>query len=321
MRSAATVVFIACALLSGAMAQVARKTKTNPKDGLTYVWIPPGTFTMGCSPGDSECYSLEKPAHRTAITKGFWIGQTEVTQAAYGYVTRRNPSRFKGASLPVEDISWDDASTYCQAVGMRLPTEAEWEYAARGGNPAARYGTLDVVAWYNGNSGGRTHEVGQKQPNGYGLFDMLGNVSEWVKDWFDREHAGSSRVSDPQGPSSGQGRTLRGSSWNLDSRDTRVSQRDELEPANHDGGIGVRCAGDSVFPTGEQSTAGLPPPPPPHEENPAAKADSPTRKRIPVEAAVMQANLIHKVQPAYTPLARQAKIEGDVEFSVAGQSR
>jgi formylglycine-generating enzyme required for sulfatase activity len=218
--------------------------KVNPKDGLTYVWISPGTFTMGCSPGDSECADDEKPAHQVTITKGFWIGQTEVTQAAYERVTRGNPSHFKGVALPVE-TNGVEAGAYCKAVGMRLPTEAEWEYAARGGNPAARYGTLDTIAWYDGNSGNRTHEVGQKQANGYGLYDMLGNVWEWVADWYDPNYYASSPASDPKGPSSGQLRTLtlRGGSWFNGSRFARASIRFWVGPGGRYDNFGVRYAG------------------------------------------------------------------------------
>jgi formylglycine-generating enzyme required for sulfatase activity len=100
--------------------------KVNAKDGLTYIWIPAGTFTMGCSPGDNECFDDEKPAHEVTISRGFWIGQTLVTQAAYKRVVGANPSRFKGEQLPVETVSWNDAQSYCRTVGMRLPTEGTW---------------------------------------------------------------------------------------------------------------------------------------------------------------------------------------------------
>jgi hypothetical protein len=136
----------------------AGEIKVNSKDNLRYAWIRPGKFMMGCSLGDSQCYDDEKPAHEVGISLGFWLGQTEVTQAAYQAVTRKpNPSHFNGNDLPVEEVSYDEAKSYCEAVGMRLPTEAEWEYAARAGSTAGRYGDLDQVAWYSGNSaaGGR----------------------------------------------------------------------------------------------------------------------------------------------------------------------
>lgn len=174
------------------------RVRTNPKDGLRYVWTPPGTFTMGCSPGDSERHDDEKPAHRVTITKGFWLGQTEVTQAAYQRVVGTDPSDFKGANLPVEQVSWDQAQAYCQAIGGRLPTEAEWEYAARAGSVQSRYGDIDRIAWYYGNSGGHTHEVAQKEANAWGLYDMLGNVWEWTADGYGGYAPGS--AVDPAGP-------------------------------------------------------------------------------------------------------------------------
>jgi len=218
--------------------------KVNPKDNLPYVWIPPGTFTMGCSPGDGECYDDEKPAHQVTLTRGFWIGQTEVTQEAYERVIGKNPSHFRGDKLPVENVNWNEARAYCNAVGMRLPTEAEWEYAARGGNASARYGSLDAVAWYSGNSGSKTHEVGQKEKNAYGLYDMLGNVWEWTADWYDAKYYASSPPNDPPGPSSGQYRALRGGSWLYSAGYARASYRARYEPEFRYVNLGLRCAGD-----------------------------------------------------------------------------
>jgi formylglycine-generating enzyme required for sulfatase activity len=222
---------------------------------------------MGCSPGDGECFPNEMPAHVVTITKGFWVGQTEVTQEAYQKVTGKDPSHFKGAKLPVEGIIWSEAQNYCRMAGMRLPTEAEWEYAARAGSSAGRYGSLDQIAWYNGNSGNRTHEVGQKQANAWGLYDTLGNVLEWVADWFDERYPAGSQT-DPRGPNRsymtifvvragapaprGQYRAVRGSSWDPGTpvaRDygsglARVSRRGWLDQGRRDGGIGVRCVGE-----------------------------------------------------------------------------
>jgi formylglycine-generating enzyme required for sulfatase activity len=162
----------------------------NPRDGLTYVWIPPpagGTLMMGCSPGDTECYLDEKQQHLEQIANGFWLGRTEVTQKAWkNVISGENPSYFKGDDqLPVENVDWNQATAYCQAIGGRLPTEREWEYAARGGEAGPRYGSLADIAWYGGNSGGKTHPVGSKKhPNAFGLDDMLGNVWEWTDtDW------------------------------------------------------------------------------------------------------------------------------------------
>ena len=218
------------------------KTKVNPRDGLTYVWIPSGKFEMGCSPGDGVCSGDEKPAHTVTITKGFWMGQTEVTQAAYQRVIGSNPSHFHGDRLPVEMVTWDQANAYCGALGMRLPTEAEWEYAARAGSTASRYGNLEAVAWYGG--GKQTHEVGQKAPNAWKLYDMLGNVWEWVADWYDADYYSQSPSQDPQGPSSGQDRVMRGGAGIHAADRSRVSLRAEVQLGNSFDFTGFRCAGE-----------------------------------------------------------------------------
>ena len=201
--------------------------KTNPKDGLTYVWIPAGRFQMGCSSGDTECYNNEKPAKQVEIERGFWLGETEVTQAAYLRVMGQNPSQFRGADLPVEMVSWSDARTYCQNVGGRLPTEAEWEYAVRATSTTARYGKLDDVAWYANNSGSRTHPVGQKLPNRWNLRDMLGNVWEWTESDYNSTT-----------------KTVRGGSWIYLPWFVRSSIRGLYDPSVRLNGIGFRCVGE-----------------------------------------------------------------------------
>jgi formylglycine-generating enzyme required for sulfatase activity len=218
------------------------KTKISPKDGLTYVWIPPGHFQMGCSPDDSDCRDNERPVHPVTLTKGFWMGQTLVTQAAYKKVMGSNPSQFKGDQLPVDTVTWDDAQAYCKNIDMRLPTEAEWEYAARGGNPSARYGPVADIAWSIEQSAGTTHPVALKKPNAYGLYDMLGNVWEWVSDWYGPYD--SAAGIDPQGPQTGKNHLLRGGSWLYDASIVRVSYRYSFEGGDRDYIDSFRCAGN-----------------------------------------------------------------------------
>jgi formylglycine-generating enzyme required for sulfatase activity len=227
--------------------------RRNPQDGLNYVWIPPGTFQMGCSPGDSECGRDEKPLHPVTISKGFWLGQTPVTAGAYrrfsaatGREMPAAPSFNEGwaiDNMPVVNVTWDDARAYCGWMGGRLPTEAEWEYAARAGSTEARYGPLDEIAWYDQNSGGKTNEVGQKRANSFGLFDMLGNVWEWVNDWYDNRYHPGRPSADPPGPSGGRERVQRGGSWYNQASNERVSFRNGNSPGARNVNIGFRCFG------------------------------------------------------------------------------
>lgn len=227
--------------------QRAGQTRVNFKDGLIYVWIPPGKFMMGCSPGDKECNKDEKPQHEVTITRGFWMGQTPVTQEAYQRLTGTNPSYFKGPRLPVEKVNWNEAVAYCTAAGMRLPTAAEWEYAARADSTVARYGNLDEIAWYAVNSGRRSHDVGQKKPNAFGLHDMLGNVYQWTGDWSGEKYSERNETLDPWGPSSGQLRALRGGSWGGSPKDIRASVRGKDEPAIRYSDLGFRCVTESLY--------------------------------------------------------------------------
>jgi formylglycine-generating enzyme required for sulfatase activity len=206
-------------------------SKINPCDRLTYIWIPPGAYFTGCDPQDKECIGWERPRHKILIEKGFWIGQTEVTQAAYQSVMGSNPSRYKGPNRPAEQVDWYSATTYCHRVGMRLPIESEWEYAALGGVQSPRYGPLGEIAWYDGNSNDMTHDVAQKQPSPYGLFDMLGNAWEWVEDVC---------TCDPKR------RIMKGGSFYNISRDLRASNRETpLDTLQHRN-IGFRCVANSL---------------------------------------------------------------------------
>ena len=212
-------------------------TNPPPPGSEKAVSIPPGSFMMGCS-GESECYDDEKPAHRVTITRGFLLGKTEVTQANYEQVMKGNPSSFKGPDRPVENITWNQAQQYCNAVGGRLPTEPEWEYAARAGSSTSRFGDLDDIAWYMGNSGNETHAVSQKVPNAWGLYDMLGNVWEWTADyWKDSYQDGAAFDRST--------RVLRGGSWGHVAGFSRVSVRYLLGPLFRYNDIGVRCAWDN----------------------------------------------------------------------------
>ena len=230
-----------------AAAQAAPVIKTNPKDGLTYVWIPPGKFAMGCAPKDAECFDNKKKVHDVTISLGFWMGQTDVTQEAYSRVNGRNPSHFKGGKLPVDTVNWAEAQNYCQAIGGRLPREAEWEYAARGGDTSARYGVAREIAWSRDNSAGKTHAVASKKSNAFGLFDMLGLVWEWTADWYG-EYAGVPET-DPVGPGGSKGRTLRGGSWSDAPRFARASEREAARPEDRYDTIGFRCVTIPAFPS------------------------------------------------------------------------
>ena len=185
--------------------------------GMKPVYVEGGSFQMG-----SKKSKNGKPIH-TVTVSSFFMDKTEVTQAQYKKVMGKNPSLFSGCDdCPVERVSWHDATAFAQKVGKRLPTEAEWEYAARGGvktnsgssqTSYAGSNDLNSVAWYGDNSGSKTHPVAQKQANALGLYDMSGNVWEWCSDWYSDSYYSESPQNDPQGPNSGSSRVLRGGSW------------------------------------------------------------------------------------------------------------
>ena len=220
-----------------------------PSTGLVWKPIPGGTFTMGCSPNDGKCGNNEKPAHSVTLS-AFEILETEVTEAQYEAVTGEDPScdysGGGGADSPVECIDWYDAKAFCEAVGGRLCTEAEWEYAARGGTTTPYYcgdssSCLDGIAWYNSNSWGHKHDVKGKAPNPYGLYDMLGNVWEWTADWYDDDYYDVSPANNPNGPNSGSFRVVRGGFFGFAGGGLRVSRRVYYGPSVDAATLGGRC--------------------------------------------------------------------------------
>ena len=201
--------------------------------GMEFVWVPAGTFLMG-SPTDEEGRYRDERQHEVRISEGYWMKKHEVTQGEWEAVMGTNPSYFSdcGPRCPVEEVSWDDTQELIRRLNSResgngyvyrLPTEAEWEYGARAGTNGARYGKLREIAWHRGNRGRRTHPVGQKRPNAWGVHDMLGNVWEWTGDWYRAYPSGP--VTDPGGPGSGSLRVIRGGSWGNDARSVRSADR------------------------------------------------------------------------------------------------
>lgn len=239
---------------SGGGDDITGGTQTFTVNGVSFkmVGVEGGTFTMGATSeqGTSDPYDDEYPTHSVTLSD-FAIGETEVTQELWQAVMGSNPSSFSGTNLPVEEVSWNDCQTFITKLNQltgknfRLPTEAEWEYAARGGNKSKGYkyagsNTLSDVAWYGDNSSSKTHPVQQKQANELGLYDMSGNVYEWCQDWFGGYS--SSAQTNPTGPVSGSYRVGRGGSWSGNARYCRVSLRYSYTPANYFNVLGLRLA-------------------------------------------------------------------------------
>jgi formylglycine-generating enzyme required for sulfatase activity len=204
------------------------------------VLIPPGTFQMGCVMGSEfhRCIPQEQPVHEVTLTNPFYMGRYEITQSQWMAKIGSNPSYFQGApdsaSRPVEQVSWNTVQGFLAATAMRLPTEAEWEYACRAGTPTPFYngstadGTLGELAWYSSNSSDQTHAVGGKAGNDFGLQDMLGNVWEWVNDWYGTYP--SNAQTNPTGPAGAAQRVIRGASWGNPGGNVRSSNRSDASP-------------------------------------------------------------------------------------------
>jgi formylglycine-generating enzyme required for sulfatase activity len=234
--------------------------RENTTDGLNYVWVPAGAFQMGCVPADKDCQPDEKPRHDVKISKGFWMTATEVTSLAYEKFAAKSghalPQKSKtnpkliGSDLPVNGVAWQDAADYCSWAGGRLPTEAEWEYAARGRVEDKRYPWGDKFDPKAANSFKSDHKRWLELApvrffgagNGYNLFDMVGNASEWVADYYAASsYQTQGPAVDPQGPASGVERVIRGGSFNDGEKYLRLSARDHRNPAKADNTTGFRC--------------------------------------------------------------------------------
>jgi formylglycine-generating enzyme required for sulfatase activity len=215
------------------------------KGQVELVELPEGTFRMG-SPND-EGFLYERPQHEVTVSS-FWMGRYEVTHGQYRLYLQANPKAPKPyermdsgpADKPVIGVSWDDANAFARWAGARLPTEAEWEYACRAGTEESRYGELDAIAWYDKNSKNQAHPVGMKQPNAWGLHDMLGNVWEWCSDWHGPYHPVP--VTDPSGPTMGSERVFRGGAWGSGARRARAAGRERYVPGDRGVSLGFRLA-------------------------------------------------------------------------------
>jgi formylglycine-generating enzyme required for sulfatase activity len=224
------------------------KTRTN-SIGMEFVLIPAGSFVMGSASG----YNEEIPEHPVTISRPFYLGKYEVTQAQWEAVMGENsPSRHKGPANPVENVSWEEVREFIEKLNKkegtaryRLPTEAEWEYAARAGTDTPYFfgndkKELSEYAWHGDNSRGRTHPAGEKRPNPWGLYDIYGNVWEWVEDWFDENFYADSPEADPRGPEEGSRRVFRGGGWEYSAEECRSATRGWLAPADRVPIIGFR---------------------------------------------------------------------------------
>jgi len=218
------------------------------------VEVKGGCFQMGEQKGESSDKD-EKPEHRVCLID-FAIGKYEVTQSQWEDIMGFNPSSFakSGSKYPVENVSWKDVQVFIlklnQKTGKnyRLPTEAEWEYAARSGGKNEKYAgisdrkQLRKYAWFNENSGHKTHIVGTRKPNGLGIYDLIGNVSEWLSDWYEEDFFSKSPVNNPLGPPNGQKRVIRGGSWSYPAGWMRVWSRDYGLPDHRNNNVGFRLA-------------------------------------------------------------------------------
>jgi formylglycine-generating enzyme required for sulfatase activity len=216
--------------------------ETLPEYGIDFVRICPGTFMMGSAENDPRAFDDQKPAHQVTLTSELWLGKTEITNAQF---RRFQPNHLGEDGLPATNVTWTQAKAACESFGGRLPTEAEWEYAARADSQTAwSFGSdetkLDDYAWYDKNADGKPHPVATRKPNGWGFHDMYGNVWEWVADWSAPYEKGPQ--TDPTGPQAGDARVVRGGSFASSAEYLRSAVRGKVGPEGWADGFGFRCA-------------------------------------------------------------------------------
>ncbi|MTI39850.1 formylglycine-generating enzyme family protein [Fulvivirga lutimaris] len=216
---------------------------------ITMIYVPIGNFTMGSPESELERNAEREKQHKVTITKGFWLAETEFTQAQWEKIMGNNPSLNKAWNHPVDQVSYNDVQSLLTKINkegksFRLPTEAEWEYACRAGSDKAYVQPIDDMVWHIGNSGGQLHPVATKKPNGWGLYDMQGNILEWCSDWFIEDNTNES--TNPKGPKSGTHKVQRGGQFTGRTKHTRAADRQRGLPDDSDFYVGFRLAADEI---------------------------------------------------------------------------
>lgn len=221
-----------------------QKTQKLPPEQEGMILVEGGSFWMGCNDNDDD----EKPVHKVTVNS-FYIDKFEVTQKEFNAVMGYNPSSFNCQECPVENVTWQEAKDYAKKVGKRLPTEAEWEYSARGGRKSKGYefaGSQEIaeVGWYDPRSKDMTHKVGLLKPNELGIYDMSGNVWEYCSDWYNESYYKKSPKKNPRGPIKGAAVVVRGGSWISIFPNCKVHNRSFAWPENKNNDTGFRCVKD-----------------------------------------------------------------------------
>ena len=306
----------------------------NPYLNAEFIVLPEGEFQMGAEKWEED----EVPVHAVRIGAGYEIGKHEVTQAQWTLVMENNPSRVNAPNNPVENVSWEEVQVFIKRLNnrndgylYRLPTEAEWEYACRGGTNSDYAGVLDDLAWHAGNSGDKAHPVGEKKPNRWGLYDMHGNVREWVQDLYATYQPGI--ATDPRGPESGTDRVLRGGGWKDKGDLSRSSNRSSRSTAIREDNIGFRLARVKRPPSlpaentqlaannpGTSTPAATSTPVPP-KPAPTPRPAATQSETLVLSKSALLAKAIKQVAPLYPSVAKSNGIRGQVEVAVEVDER